>query len=129
LTGLVGDLELRRTVPTRAPVEVLLVHEAARAGVDEAFLDVTRRCEGSFDQTEALAHEVQQAVIAHTRITSSIGIGPNKLVAKIASSKQKPAGLTVVRPEEVRQFLAPLPVRELPGVGKKTERTLRDLGI
>jgi DNA polymerase IV (DinB-like DNA polymerase) len=100
-----------------------------QAGVDEAFLDVTRRSAGNFDQAEALAHAIQQAVIARTRISSSIGIGPNKLVAKIASGKQKPAGLTVVRPEVVQQFLAPLPVRELPGVGKKTERTLNDLGI
>jgi len=62
-------------------------------------------------------------------LTCSVGIAPNKLVAKIASDFQKPDGLTVVKPEEVRQFLEPLKVINLIGVGKKTGERLEELGI
>jgi nucleotidyltransferase/DNA polymerase involved in DNA repair len=58
-----------------------------------------------------------------------VGIGPNKLIAKIASDFQKPDGLTVVREEEAEEFLAPLPVRKIPGIGPKTERMLAAKGI
>ena len=62
-------------------------------------------------------------------LTCSIGVGPNKLIAKIASDFQKPDGLTIVREEEVEKFLAPLPVRKLLWVGRKTEAKLKALGV
>ena len=62
-------------------------------------------------------------------LTCSIGIGQSKLVAKIASDFKKPAGLTVVEPAGTQDFLAPLPVRKIPGIGKKAELALFELGI
>jgi DNA polymerase IV (DinB-like DNA polymerase) len=62
-------------------------------------------------------------------LTCSIGIGPNKLIAKIASDMMKPDGLTTVRPRGVEQFLSQLPVRRLPGIGSKTEAVLKEMGI
>src|SRR6202008_2466109 len=58
-------------------------------------------------------------------LTCSVGLGPHKLVAKIASDAQNPDGLVVVRPEDVRAFLDPLPVRRIPGIGPKSEVALR----
>jgi nucleotidyltransferase/DNA polymerase involved in DNA repair len=58
-----------------------------------------------------------------------VGIGPNKLIAKIASNEKKPDGLTVVREEEAEAFLEPLPVRKIPGIGPKTEAELAKLGV
>jgi DNA polymerase IV (DinB-like DNA polymerase) len=68
-------------------------------------------------------------VKAAVGITFSVGVGPNKLVAKIAADTQKPNGLTVVEPEEVTGFLSPLPVDHLLGVGRKTTVKLAELGV
>ncbi len=100
-----------------------------QVGVDEAFLDVTARVGRSFEKAKELATEIKQEIFAREKITCSIGIAPNKLVAKIAAGKQKPDGLTIVKPDLVQEFLSPLPVRELVGVGRKTEKALEDLGI
>ena len=63
------------------------------------------------------------------RLTVSVGVGPNRLIAKIASDFDKPDGLTVVPPAKVQAFLDPLPVRRLHGVGPATEKALAELGI
>lgn len=97
-------------------------------GIDEAFLDVSERAY-SFEEAEALAKRLKQEIKEKTNLTASIGVGPNKLVAKVASDFHKPDGLTVVRDEEVEKFLAPLPVRKLLWVGRKTEAKLKPLGI
>jgi DNA polymerase IV (DinB-like DNA polymerase) len=97
-------------------------------GIDEAFLDVSERVH-SFDEAEALAREIKRQILKEQRLTCSIGVGPNKLVAKVASDFHKPDGLTVVRENEVEAFLAPLPVRKLLWVGRKTEAKLKPLGI
>src|SRR5436190_1966874 len=68
-------------------------------------------------------------IVSQEGLTASVGIGPNKLVAKIASDFQKPDGLTVVRPEEVQPFLDPLRIRVIPGIGPKTERFLHERHI
>jgi len=99
-----------------------------QAGIDEAFLDVTSRVQG-FEDAAELAKRVQQELLEKEGLTCSIGVASNKLVAKIASDFQKPSGLTVVRPDAVKAFLSPLPVRKLWGVGPKTEQALRTLGI
>jgi DNA polymerase IV (DinB-like DNA polymerase) len=100
-----------------------------QVGIDEAFLDVTLRVGGDFEKATQLALEVQNEVMAKERITVSVGIGPNKLVAKIAAGRQKPFGLTVVRLEKVEAFLGPLPVNELLGVGRKTAAAMEEIGV
>jgi len=98
-------------------------------GVDEAFLEVTEQVDGSFERARELAEKIKKEIFDKEKITCSIGIGPNKLIAKIAAGRQKPNGLTVVRTEEIERFLSPLPVRKLVGVGAKTEKALHKLGI
>lgn len=97
-------------------------------GLDEAFLDVTSLVK-DFEEAEILAQKIKKDVYITEHLTCSIGIGPNKLVAKIASDFKKPDGLTVVRPEVAKQFLSPLDVRKLLRVGKKTEKRLNQMGI
>jgi DNA polymerase-4 len=96
--------------------------------IDEAYLDVTGHL-GAFGSATRLACEIRRRVREERGLTVSIGVGPNRLVAKIASDFQKPDGLTVVPPERVQTFLDPLPVRRLHGVGPATERTLAEHGI
>jgi DNA polymerase IV (DinB-like DNA polymerase) len=97
-------------------------------GIDEAFLDVSERVH-NMEEAEALAKQLKQEIKLKENLTCSIGIGPNKLVAKIASDFHKPDGLTVVKEAEVEAFLAPLPVRKLLWVGKKTEAKLNPMGV
>ena len=100
-----------------------------QVSIDEAYLDVTNRTKESYVEAKHLAKTIKQEILAQTHLTCSIGVGPNKLVAKVAADVQKPDGLTVVRPEEVRAFLEPLPVRSLVGVGKKTEQKFDTLNV
>jgi len=97
-------------------------------GIDEAFLDVTSKVK-DYAEAEALARQIKKEIYEKEQLTCSIGVGPNKLVAKIASDFQKPDGLTVVREENAEKFLAPLPVRKLLWVGRKTEQKLKAMGI
>jgi DNA polymerase IV (DinB-like DNA polymerase) len=97
-------------------------------GIDEAFLDVSTRVK-DYAEAEALARQIKREILEKERLTCSIGVGPNKLVAKVASDYQKPDGLTIVKEGEAEQFLAPLPVRRLLWVGRKTEAKLKALGI
>jgi DNA polymerase IV len=98
------------------------------ASLDEAYLDVTDHL-GTFGTAAAIAREIRRRVREERRLTVSVGVGPNMLVAKVASDFRKPDGLTVVPPERVLSFLAPLPVRRLHGVGPATDRSLAALGI
>ncbi len=98
-------------------------------GIEEGYLDVTERCGGNFSRGQELAREIKAAIRTQHRLTCSIGIAPTKAVAKIASDFQKPDGLTVVMPEHVVEFLAPIPVRKVVGVGPKTAERLKELGI
>ena len=95
--------------------------------IDEAYLDVTATLE-PWGSATAVAEEIRRQVRAERSLTVSVGVGPNRLVAKIASDADKPDGLTVVRPARVRAFLDPLSVRALPGVGPATERRLKECG-
>jgi DNA polymerase-4 len=96
--------------------------------VDEAFLDVTDRV-SSWNEAPDLARQLQQRVLEDVGLSASLGIAANKLVAKIASDRDKPGGLTVVQPGEEAAFLKPLPVRVLWGVGPVAERKLAELGV
>jgi nucleotidyltransferase/DNA polymerase involved in DNA repair len=97
------------------------------AGIDEAYFDLSFT--GAYDQAAALARQIKAEILGQERLTASIGIGPNKMVAKIASDFHKPDGLTLVTQAEAEDFLAPLAVRKIPGIGPKTEQTLARLGI
>jgi len=96
--------------------------------IDEAFLDLTYHVE-EWEDGVAIAHRLQAQVREEVGLSASLGVAANKLVAKIASDRHKPAGLTVVRPEENADFLAPLPVRVLWGVGPVTASQLAEMGV
>ncbi len=99
------------------------------AGIDEAYLDVTQRSHGSYEEAQKLVAEMKRSVKEQVGVTFSVGIGPNKLIGKIASDMHKPDGVTIVRVEEVIAFLSPLPVNALLGVGKKTVAKLGQMGV
>jgi DNA polymerase-4 len=96
--------------------------------IDEAYLDCSRSY-ASLGSATAIAREIRRRVREERELTVSIGVGPNRLVAKIASDAGKPDGLTVIKPRAVAAFLAPLPVRALPGVGPVTQRKLEARGL
>jgi len=96
--------------------------------LDEAYLDVSHRLEPWGSATE-VARELRRRVRAERGLVVSVGVGPSKLVAKIASDRAKPDGMLVVKPAGVGRFLDPLPVRALPGVGPATEALLHSLGL
>lgn len=99
-----------------------------QASIDEAFLDVTSRARDE-DSARRVASDVKKAVREKHGLTSSIGVGPNKSSAKIASDRNKPDGLTIVPFKDVARFLAPLPVGVVPGIGRKTGEFLNEKGI
>jgi DNA polymerase IV (DinB-like DNA polymerase) len=100
-----------------------------QVGIDEAYLDVTKRTGGDFEAAKTLVQEMKSAVKSQVGVTFSAGIAPNKLIAKIASDIQKPDGITTVLPSEVERFLVPLQVDKLVGVGRKTTAKMEALGI
>jgi DNA polymerase-4 len=93
--------------------------------LDEAYLDVS----GHPGAPGPLAQVIRGTIFRETKLTSSAGIGPNKLIAKIASEMNKPNGQFEVKPEEVPRFMEDLPVRKIWGIGQKTERRLEELGV
>ena len=96
--------------------------------LDEAYLDVSENL-GPYGSATAVAETIRSRVREQRGLTVSVGVAPNKLVAKIASDQDKPDGLTVVRPHQVAGFLAPLPVRRIHGVGPASARKLGEMGI
>jgi len=94
-------------------------------GIDEAFLDIS-----SIDKpSEEIAKEIKRRIKDETDLTCSVGIAPNKLLAKMASDMQKPDGFTIITEEDVESHIWPLPARKLWGVGPKTETYLKEMGI
>jgi DNA polymerase-4 len=96
--------------------------------IDEAYLDMTGT-ERLHGPPLLAANKLHQKMKAETRLNCSIGIGTSRLVAKVCSGKAKPHGMLYVVPGQEARFLAPLDVRDIPGVGKVTEQRLRELGI
>ncbi len=92
--------------------------------LDEAFLDLS-----DFENPIKIAKEIKEKIKKETGLTASVGVAPNKLLAKIASDLDKPDGFTVIPKEDVEKILDKLPVRKLWGVGKKTEEKLKKMGI
>jgi DNA polymerase IV (DinB-like DNA polymerase) len=100
-----------------------------KAGIDEAYLDVTSRSRGEFPEAELIARDIKTKVYAQEQITCTIGVAPNKLLAKMASDYNKPNGLMVISTEEVASFLKNMEIIKIPGVGSKTGEKLRQLGV
>ncbi len=96
--------------------------------IDESWLDVTHSL-GIFGSAETIAYQIKARIRHSFGITCSIGIAPNKLLAKLASDLHKPDGLTVVKPEDVSRLLERMPVGELCGIGKKTAYQLKVMSI
>ena len=96
--------------------------------IDEAFLDVTG-CLRLFGSAERIVHLIKARIRHQFGITCSVGIAPNKLLAKLASDMQKPDGLTVIGPEEVARVLERVPIKDLCGIGAKTNQQLTNFGI
>jgi DNA polymerase-4 len=96
--------------------------------LDEAFLDVTASVK-LFGSPEDIANSIKQRILDETKLTASVGVAENKLVAKIASDLDKPDGLTIVTPDLYRRKLDPLPVRVMPGIGRETLKQLTRIGV
>jgi DNA polymerase IV (DinB-like DNA polymerase) len=116
-----------------------ILHDCAdvvrEVSIDEAYLDVTdrtawtRTADGSRTLAEGFARHVKERIDAEVGVPASVGVAPNMSTAKVASDHDKPDGLTVVEPGSVREFLAPLPVETVHGVGPVTARRLAGMGI
>ena len=100
-----------------------------QVSIDEAVIDVTKKSQNSFEKAKSIAKVLKEKILEQEHLTCSVGVASNKLIAKIASDFSKPDGLTIVRPEQIREFLNPLPVSKIPGVGKKTDEALESMGI
>jgi DNA polymerase-4 len=99
-----------------------------RTGLDEGYLDFAGLA-ADYARARAVAEAVQVSVRAATSLTCSLGVAPTKVVAKIASDRRKPGGITVVPAGKEAAFLAPFPVRALPGVGPRAEERLKTAGV
>ena len=105
-----------------------LVPRIERTGIDEGYLDLATVAQ-DFSRARAVASAIQTSVRATTSLTCSLGVSTSKVVCKIASDRRKPGGITLVPPGREARFLAPLPVRLLPGVGPRAEERLARAGI
>jgi DNA polymerase-4 len=94
-------------------------------GIDEAYMDIS----DIKKMPTEIAGEIKKRIQERTGLSCSIGIAPNKLLAKIASDLQKPDGLTIIEENNIPEMVWPLPARKLPGVGPKTEIALKEMGI
>lgn len=97
------------------------------ASIDEAYIDLSHP--GSYEQAIKICKDLKREILDKERLTCSIGIGPNKLIAKIASDLKKPDGMTIVKDADATAFLEPLPIRKIPGIGPKSEKEFSLLGI
>lgn len=115
---------------SRSVREIFLRHTdlVEPLSLDEAYLDVTENKRGLASAT-AVAREIRELIRHELKLTASAGVAPNKFLAKVASDWRKPDGLFVIKPNEAMDFLTPLPIERLPGVGKATARKLVALGV
>ncbi len=97
-----------------------------KASIDEFYIELKTE---NYKQAENVAKEIQASIKEEFEVTCSIGVGPNKLVAKIASDRDKPEGLTKVKPEEVQEFMYGLEISDIHGIGDRTEEKLSERGI
>lgn len=98
-------------------------------GVDEVYVDFTEVPGGQREGGRVLARLIQKCIFDATRLTCSIGVAPNKLLAKMASEFNKPNGIAIVWPEDLLRLIWPLPCRKINGIGPRTDEKLQQLGI
>ena len=98
-------------------------------GIDEAFFDITHSTGGDYAMARKAAEALKASILESEHLTSSVGLGRSKVIAKLGSDSSKPNGLTIVPPEDTEAFLHPLQVSKLYGVGPKTSATLAEMGI
>ena len=96
--------------------------------IDEAYVDVTS-CRRLSGPPQDIAKDIKQRISSEIGLTCSVGVAPNKFLAKIASDLEKPDGLTVIHPRQVNDFIRGLPIGKVPGVGRRTLKMLTDLGV
>ncbi len=105
-----------------------LTQKVEGLSLDEAYLDLSDAA-AELEDLRQIGRQLKREIAAKTGLTASVGMASNKLLAKLASDYDKPDGFVMIRPEEVRSFLDPLPVRRLPGIGRSSEQRLKDAGI
>lgn len=118
-------VDMVRYVKVSEKIMVILkkyVPVVEQTSIDEAYLDLSFT--GNYEEAVSLVKKIKTEIYEKENLTASVGIGPNKLIAKLISSKFKPNGLKVITENEVRSFLDPLPVGDIPGIGPKTEEVL-----
>lgn len=98
-------------------------------GIDECYADFSRHSRSDFSKARKIANFIQSEIKVSTNLTCSIGMGPNKLVAKIASNFQKPDAITIINPQDVNTFIARCDIEDIPGIGPKNRHKLESLGI
>jgi len=123
-----ADLEYYRSVSDEI-MDMLRGFAASfeQRSIDEAYIDASGK--GSFDAAEDMAKRIKQQIKDSFGITCSIGIGPNKLIAKMASRHKKPDGLTLVSEQDVEKFISSMPVDKIHGVGVVTVSLINEMGI
>ena len=120
------DFERYRAVSRQFKAAIAAVtDEIEDRGIDEVYLDLTPLSAGSHD----LAKTLQDHVLAATGLSCSVGVAPNKLIAKIASDLDKPRGISLIGTDDIPRRIWPLPARKIPGVGPKADARLIELGI
>ena len=93
------------------------------ASIDEFYFDLSES--GSFEKAGRICERIKKEIKVRENLTASAGIGPNKLIEKLASDSKKPDGLTIIKKNEVEAFLEKMPIRAIPGIGPKTEELLK----
>lgn len=99
-----------------------------QASVDEIYLDVTDKVK-TVKEIKQLSSKIKNDLIQSQKLTCSIGVGPNKMIAKIAANVNKPDGLIIVKPKDVKKFLSKMSVRKILGIGPKSEEALNSIGV
>jgi len=100
-----------------------------QVSIDEAYLDVSERADGRISEGKKIAEKIKAELLKKVKLTCSVGVASNKMVAKIASAYKKPAGLTVIEAGHEKEFLFPMPVEKIPGIGPKTAEALAEKGV
>ncbi|MEK9730169.1 MAG: DNA polymerase IV [Candidatus Poseidoniales archaeon] len=100
-----------------------------QAGIDEAYLDITQKCEGDWDNAYALARKIQLQIKEEIGLSASFGIAPTKILAKMSSEENKPNGIFRILPNEIPSFFDGRSVRQVPGIGPKTATQLSEWGL
>ena len=116
--------EVSRRIMAIVAGKIPLVEQTS---IDEAYFDLSFA--GSYESAEEIARDIKSFIKKKERLTTTVGIGPNRLVAKIATEMEKPDGLTVIREEDAERVLEPMLIRVLPGIGPKTEALFAGQGL